>query len=135
MKIKKIVSIVSVVIIVLIVIAVVWVKFVPFNDLGFVSDSDSPIAEIACSFPVKVSGDSMSPLLEDGKTVVFDKCFDEEDLEVGVVITYVDGTVQRIGIIRNVEGEVYKVSNETKQENIRDVRFDDISAIYDVETS
>lgn len=135
MKIKKVISIISVVITVSIVLAVVWIKFVPVNELDFVSESDSPIASVMCSFPIKVSGSSMTPLLENGETVIFSKCFDEDDLLVNKVITYEDGSVQRIGVIREVKGEVYKVSNEARPEDIRDVQFEDVSAIYNKETS
>lgn len=135
---KKIAGIISSVIILLIVSVVLIVKFVPLNEIPFISQSDSPIAEVLCVYPVKVSGDSMEPFLHVGETVNFDKCFEKMDLRLGQVVLYKDGAVMRMGIIRSVQDVgrlVYNVSNEVRAEEVNSVLPDEVVGILDIDTS
>jgi hypothetical protein len=135
MKKKKwLVSIITTLLI-LLTAAFIFLKLQPFAKLDFFKEikSDNIVSKTICSYRLKIGGDSMVPILENGKTYVFNKCFDEKNIEDNTVILYDDNKVPRTGIIRYTQNYgrlVYKVSNEREAQNIQDVLPTDIYAIY-----
>ena len=137
MKTKKLVLIIIAVILALIILGIVlWVKFAPTQEMEWLLEQEegSAISEVLCVYPVKVTGDSMDPLFKNGETINFNKCFEPEALEVEQVVTYKNGPVMKIGVIREiVEGEsgrYYQISPEGRQGDINDVFPDNIVAVY-----
>jgi hypothetical protein len=126
---KKIFSIILIVVAVLVIGVVVWVRFVDVGEIEFIKNSDSPIADVVCSYPMRISGDSMEPVYESGETVVFDKCFDLDDLKVGMAVTYKTDSSLRIVVIRDIDGDQLDVSNEARADDINTINFSDLVAI------
>lgn len=138
MKNKRYGKVVGIVIIVLVVLTILWVKFFPAGTIKILQDNDNPISTLLCSYPVTVSGESMMPFLQPDTKIIFDKCFSEEDLVSGMVVVFNDGAMQRIGIIRYTQDlgkVVYKVSNESRNQELKDVAFSEIVGIYNMDTS
>lgn len=126
---KKIIRWVLIIVVILVVSIFVWFRFVDVSEIEFLKNSDNSIADVACSYPMKISGDSMKPIYESGETVSFDKCFDQDDLEIGKVVVYKDESVLRVVVIRNIDGNKLEVSNEGRAEDVRTINFSDLVAI------
>lgn len=127
---KKILYIILIVLVVIVVAGIVWTRFVPVNDIDFISENDNAVSDLVCSYPIRISGDSMFPILDDGETIIFSKCFTSEDVKVGTVLTYKSDTVQRVVVVRNIlEDGTYEVSNESNKIELRIITFEDILAI------
>ncbi|MFH1648845.1 MAG: hypothetical protein ABIA11_03945 [Patescibacteria group bacterium] len=80
----------------------------------------------------------MSPIIQEGLTIAFNKCFEKNELDSGLVILYRDNENLRLGIIRDIQDFgrfVYKVSNERDLNKLQDVLPDDVVAIYEIDTS
>lgn len=133
---KKSISIILIVFAVIILLIIIWVKFVPVQKISFLTeqDKDSAISQALCNYPVKVSGDSMSPLFTNGETINFNKCFEGEVLQVEDVVVHDAGNVMKIGVIREIvegeSGQYYKISPEGRQGDVSDVFPDKIIAVY-----
>lgn len=135
---RTIISAIASIFVVVIIIAFIWIKFVPSSKIPFLKDNDNFITQAICSYPIKVSGDSMSPILQGGQTISSNKCFEKNELDSGVVILYRDNKDIRLGIIRDIQNLgrlVYKVSNERDLNKLQDVLPDDVVAIYEIDTS
>lgn len=133
---KLIISAVIIVFVVIIVLIVIWVKFVPTQKISFLAEQnkDSIISKTLCNYPVKVSGDSMSPLFENGETINFNKCFKAEGLQKDDVVVFDSGNIMKIGVVREIvpgeSGRYYKISQEARKDDISDVFPEKIIAIY-----
>ena len=133
---KKLINIIAIVFAIIVVLIIIWVKFVPTQKISFLAeqDKDSAISQALCNYPVKVSGDSMNPLLKNGETINFNKCFEAETLQVADVIIHDAGNVMKIGVVREIiegeSGRYYKISPEGRQGDISDVFPDKVVAIY-----
>jgi len=137
MKTKKLILNIIIAIIVLAIVAIViWVKFVPTQKISFLAkqDSHSAISQALCNYPVKVVGDSMEPVLHNGKTINFNKCFEPEGLAVGQVVAYKSEPMFKIGVVREIvtgeSGKYYQVSPASRTGDISQVLPDNIVAIY-----
>lgn len=137
MKTKKLILNILIAVIVLAIIAViVWVKFVPTQKISFLAkqDSGSAVSQALCNYPVKVAGDSMEPLLHSGETINFNKCFESEGLAVGQVITYKNGPLMRIAVVREIvegeSGKYYQASPAGRTGDLSQVFPDSIVAVY-----
>lgn len=101
------------------------------------------IGQIACQFPTTVSGNSMEPAIKAGSRITFNKCFEneqsssanKENLAVGTVILYGGergSTISRIKEkIQNQDRFIYKVSQDSRQDVVFEVRPDRIIGILE----
>lgn len=125
----------SVLLVAAIAALILWVKLMPGEKIASLFGSESEVAQVLCIYPVKVSGDSMSPTFTNGETVNFNKCFEGENLAVGTIIVFKSDGPMRLGVIREVlEGEsgiFYKVSPDAREGDERDVFPDNIVAVYE----
>ena len=133
-------TVLAIFLIVLFALIVIWIKWVPVGKIEFLQNSNGSVSRVLCLYPIQVSGDSMSPILSNGERKTFDKCFDGEDLKVGLIVLYQGetDTVMRLGIIRSMnqrDGLVYQVSNERELDQLRSVSLEEIAAISEIDTS
>lgn len=133
MKKKKWLKNILIILPVLLISLLIIIKFQPSVKINFLKESNNPVSNLICSYPVKISGDSMSPILEPDQTYTFNKCFDQETIKKDTIILYNDNSTPRTGIIRYTQDYgrfVYKVSNERESQRIQDVLPKDISAVF-----
>jgi len=108
---------------------------VKFTDLF--GNSKSPFSESACLRVVVVKGTSVEPILKDGQTTTFNKCFESqrENLKVGTIIL-IEEPFQpfELLVVRKKTGSgsstVYKVSTNINPSSTKDVQASDIKAIF-----
>ena len=130
--------IVAVVLIIIVGLIIIWVKFIPANKISFLTDKnnqDSALNQALCVYPVKVTGDSMKPLFQNNETINFNKCFEAENLSEDEIVVFSSKRgPMKLGVIREVvigdSGTYYKISQETRKEDISDVFPDKIIAVY-----
>jgi hypothetical protein len=130
--IKKLVKYLLLVAIALIFVSPLWIRIIP-NKYFTPFASKVPIVDkLLCNFSVKVSGDSMNPIIKPGTSVNLSRCFEEKDLTVGTVVLFQDNSALRFSIIRYIlplEQIVYKISNEKTPELFQDVIKEEIVGI------
>ena len=130
---KKIYIILSIIAAV-IILAVLIFRFMPAKYITNILGSDNTVSSLACSYPVRIAGDSMEPYFKNGQITIFNKCFTQEDIIVDKIIAFKDGDVVRLGIINSLEnlaeGLTYKVIQSNRQDKISDVLYNQIIAIY-----
>lgn len=96
-------------------------KFVPGKDLaGSLPENFLQTADVICSYPVRISGDSMEPEFHNGLLVIFNKCIkNPKDLPTDTVVVFQGkGNVQRVGRIQSYSG----LDDEFKYKIIQDNR-------------
>jgi hypothetical protein len=112
-------------------------RFMPAKYITGLLGNDNTVSSLACSYPVKVAGDSMEPYFTSGQMAIFNKCFTIEDLVADKVIAFTDGNVVRLGVIDTIKNladeNVYKVSQPNRQDRMSDVLFGQIMAVYEKE--
>lgn len=112
-------------------------RFMPAKYITGLLGNDNAVSSLACSYPVRVAGDSMEPYFTSGQMVIFNKCFSVEDLAVDKTIAFADEDVVRLGVIDAIEnlaeGNVFKVSQPNRQDRISNVLFGQIIAVYEKE--
>jgi len=133
---KKIINIVILVIALVIAAVVLVMRFMPGKVITSILPKSNPLGNVACSYPVRVSGNSMAPVFLDGNTVIFDKCIhDKENLAIGTIVLFRDFGKVRIGRIREQlagsSGKYYKISPEARSGDVADVLPDNIIAVYE----
>jgi len=121
-----------------IIIAVIALLFLTFRFMpaqyiiGILGDNN--ISSLACSYPVRIAGDSMEPDFRSDQTAIFNKCFTQDDLTIHKIIAFQNGDVIRLGIINSVEnlpgGLTYKVVQSNRRDSVSDVSYNQIVAIY-----
>lgn len=93
------------------------------------------IGKLTCPYPVKIAGSSMSPALQEGARLTFDRCSgDKLNLQLNTIIAFQEGETVRISrIIGKNTGNtnvIYKTAQDAKPNNFIDVPASDIIAIY-----
>lgn len=115
----------------LIVLLALVYKFLPAKIIIGIAGQDNPVSEVLCTMPVKISGDSMAPFLENGKRVEFSKCFQPEDIDENSVIMFKDGDINRLAVVSKVENGNIKLFQPNRRDRvINDITSEDIVAIY-----
>lgn len=98
--------------------------------------TDMPvIGKMFCSYPVRISGNSMSPALESGKVINFNRCMDDKsNLSAGTIIAFQGEGVVRISrIIEKISGTAeiqYKTAQDNRANDFIIVNANQIIAIY-----
>ena len=109
-------------------------RFMPAKYITGLLGKDNAASSLACSYPVKVVGDSMEPYFENGQMAFFNKCFTANDIAVNKTIAFKEGNVVRLGMIDNIEdlpkGLTYKVIQPNRKDRISDVAISQIVAVY-----
>lgn len=130
---KKIYIILSIIVAIIILIFLIF-RFMPAKYITGILGDDNTVSSLACSYPVRIVGDSMEPHFKSGQITVFNKCFTDNDIIVNKIIAFKDGDVIRLGIINSLEnlpkGLTYKVTRSNRQDKISDVTKNQIIAIY-----
>ena len=93
------------------------------------------IGKMFCSYPVRVSGNSMSPALESGEVINFNRCMDDKsNLSVGTIIAFQGEGVVRISrIIEKLFGSAetqYKTAQDNRVNDFITVSASQIIAVY-----
>jgi len=131
---KKILKIVAIVLVVLIVALALWIKLMPKEKISFLTGKDNLVAKVLCLYPIRIQGDSMEPVFSGGRLVNFNKCFNKEELAVGMIVMFKSGDIRRVGRVRETRqgesGVYYKVSPTGRPEEINDVYPDMVEAVY-----
>ena len=125
---KKVFGIIAVVIIILIAIYVV-ARILPPQTIKSIVGSNNAISEVACSYPVKVSGSSMAQFFKEGELVNFNKCFETSDLSSDKIVVFKDNGSNRIGIIQSVADNTYRVK-QSNRDAVFTISEKSIIAIY-----
>lgn len=94
------------------------------------------VGQVACQFPVTVSGNSMEPAIKAGSRINFNKCFEnEENLRPGTIILYSNERNSSIARIKERVPEqdrfIYKASQDNRSEASFEVRPDRIIGILE----
>ncbi|MFA5155325.1 MAG: hypothetical protein WC453_02725 [Patescibacteria group bacterium] len=130
---KKVYVILSIIIALLVLLFLAF-RFMPARYIMGILGDDNKVSTLACSYPLRVAGDSMEPNFKSGQTVIFDKCFVLDDLAINQIIAFKSGGVIRLGAIDKIEdssqGLVYKVIQFNRRDRISDVSCDQIVAVY-----
>jgi len=109
-------------------------RFMPAKYIAGILGDDNNISSLACSYPLRIAGDSMEPDFKSGQTVIFNKCFTQDDLAIHKIIAFEDGDVVRLGMINSIEnppkGLTYKVIQPNRGDSVSDVSYNQIIAIY-----
>jgi len=129
---KKVLLVIIAVIILILLASIIWVKYIPANTVSFLK-SDSGIGKVLCKYPFKIQGSSMEPEIVEGETVTFSKCFEKDELSVGIYVVFRDRNYTRVGKIREIqdndENVIYKVSQNARPEDVFEVSPSDIVAV------
>lgn len=133
---KKIITGCSIAFVLVIIIIIIFIKLVPGDKITNFVGSDNDVSDMLCAYPVRVQGDSMAPVFNNGDTVNFSKCIeDKESIPIGAIIIFNAGKVIIIGRIRECisgpSGIYYRVSPEARMDDIRDVYPDTIIGWYE----
>lgn len=130
---KKIYIILSLILAAIILIFLIF-RFMPAKYITGILGNNNIVSSLACSYPVRVVGDSMEPYFKSGQMVFFSKCFADNDIAVNKTIAFKDNDVIRIGIINRIENLsasiTYKVIQPNRKDRISDVAKNQIIAIY-----
>ena len=130
---KKIYIILSIIAAIIVVIFLIF-RFLPAKHIIGILGNDNAVSSLACSYPVRIAGDSMKPNFENGQMAVFNKCFTPADITVDGIIAFKDGNVIRLGTINGLEnladGLTYNVIQPNRQGSIFKVADDQIIAVY-----
>ena len=114
------------IIILIIVLIFIGLRFLPTNILKNVFGDNNPLA---CSYSIKVVGDSMEPYLSNGDLIFFNKCFNSDDLIKDTIIAFKEKDIIRIGIIQeNTKGKI-KAVQSNRSDRIFDILEGQIIAI------
>ena len=79
--------------------------------------------DVICSYPVRISGDSMEPEFQRGELVIFNKCIQNpKDLPTDTIVVFQEReNVQRVGRIqsyRSLDNKFeYKISQDNRSTN------------------
>ncbi len=120
---------------IIIVAAVILFRFLPGKYIIGILGKDNAVSSLACSYPVKISGDSMEPDFKNGQIAYFNKCLEGEKIGVNTVILFSEGNINRIGIINGLadssEGNIaYKAIQPNRPDRILNVARSQIIAVY-----
>lgn len=125
-----------------IILAYVFIlKFVPGKDLvESMPESFLQTSDVICSYPVRVSGNSMEPEFQNGEVVIFNKCIlDPKDLPTGSVVVFQgrgNAHTQRVGRIQSYSslgGEFeYKISFDSRSNDPIPVSPEEIIAFLEL---
>lgn len=112
----------------------VW-RFAPARLTENIAKNIGPAKFLLCQYPVKVQGEAMAPIFQNGQLVTFSKCIDDRDsIAPGTVIMYERPGGMRISVVReritDSGGVLYRVSQEARQNEIDETRPDRIIATY-----
>jgi hypothetical protein len=139
--IKKLLRSFFILFIILLVSFPLWVGKIPLKYLSFFIGKTAVSDHYICKYPVKISGDSMAPLIPQGTTITLDRCFSQSDLSVGTVVLYDKNSESHLAVIRhvlNLDPLVYKISNEQSNQRLIDVIISEIVAVsndFDINNS
>jgi len=109
-----------------------WTNRVRLKNFNFLVGKLPAIDKYLCWYSVKVTGDSMSPIIASGSSIELNRCFDESDLSEGTVVLFGKKSDYHLGIIRHIvllDPTVYKISNERPNERLQDVVVEEIKAV------
>jgi len=130
---KKI-YLILVIIVALIILIFLACRFLPAKYITGLLGNNNAASSLACSYPLRITGDSMEPDFKSGQLAVFNKCFTADDLAVSKTIAFKEGEVIRLGTINRIEnlpkGLTYKVTQPKRQDRVIDVTYDQIIAVY-----
>jgi len=133
---KKIYIILLAVIAVVILVLLIF-RFMPAKYITGILGNDNAASSIACSYPIRITGDSMEPNFKSGQTTIFNKCFTDNDISVNQTIAFKEGDVIRLGIINSIEnlpkGLTYKIIQPNRRDRSFDVSYNQIIAIYKID--
>jgi len=108
----------------IILVFVFILKFVPGQTLvESVPETFLQTGDVICSYPVRISGNSMAPEFQSGELVIFNKCIQNpKDLPTDTVVVFQGkGNVQRVGRIQSYntldDKFEYKISQDNRSNN------------------
>ena len=125
-----------------IIIAIIALIFLVFRLMPakYIIDilGNNDMSSLACSYPVRIVGDSMEPNFKSGQMAIFNKCFIQDDLVIYKIIAFKNSDIIRLGIINSVEnlpkGLTYKVVQSNRRDSVFDVFYNQIVAVYKKES-
>jgi len=118
--------------IILILASPLWLNKIPLKYFPSFINKAPLVNKYACQTTIKVSGDSMSPLIPQSTTITLNRCFSQDDLTVGTVVFYEINSQSHLSVIRhilNLNPIIYKVSNEKPNQKLQDIIKEEIIAI------
>lgn len=132
MKILKITT--TIIALFLAALILVW-RFAPSQLTENLAENVGPAKYLLCQYTVKVQGEAMMPIFQNGQRVTLSKCIEDRDnIAPGTVILYERPGGMRLSVvhelIRDGNGVLYRVSQEARQKEVDETRPDRIIAIY-----
>ena len=120
----KIIALILSFIVLIILIFVFILKFVPGQTLvESVPETFLQTGDVICSYPVRISGDSMEPEFQNGELVIFNKCIqNSKNLPTDTIVVFQsEGNTQRVGRVQsynNLDNKFnYKISQDNRSTN------------------
>jgi hypothetical protein len=125
---------ISIIVVAATILIVVAFRFLPAKYITGTLGKDNTLSSLACSYPVRVAGDAMSPHFRNGQLVFFSKCFEEADLGVNKIIMFKDRDMSRLGVISKIkrleQGVVYEIIQPNRPDRISEATKNQIIAVY-----
>lgn len=115
-------------------LVLVW-RFAPSQLTENLAENFGPAKYLLCQYPVKVQGEAMMPIFQNGQIAMLSKCIEDRDnVAPGTIILYERPGGMRLSVVReriaDANGILYRVSQEARQKEIDETRPDRIIAIY-----
>ena len=131
---KKMLKIMAIVFVIFIVALVVFIRFMPAYKIPTVLKTNRIVSQVLCLYPVQVRGSSMEPKFKEGERVNFNKCFNQNELEINNVVLFNDRGLKRMATVREViksqDKIIYKAFQEARIDEIMEINPEQIIAIY-----
>ncbi len=109
-----------------------WLRHLPNNLISPLIGKSALTDKFLCQYQIKISGQSMNPLITPGTDIILNRCFNQTDLAIGTIALFNQGQTPHLGIIRHIlplEPIVYKISDEKAPQLLHDCIYGDIIAI------
>ena len=132
----KALKVLIIIVVLLIAALILFWRFAPPRLIGNFAENIGPAKALLCQYPVRVQGEAMMPIFQNGQLVTLSKCIEDRDnIAPGTVILYErPGGIMRLSVVRertvDANGVLYRVSQEARQKEIDETRADRITAIY-----
>lgn len=130
---KKALKIVAIVFVIFIVALVVFIRFIPTHRMPTVLKTNQTVSQVLCLYPVQVRGSSMEPKFKEGERVNFNKCFNQNELEINNVVLFNDRGLKRMATVREViksqDKIIYKASQEARINEIIEIKAEQVIAV------
>lgn len=124
---KKIINISIYVVAIITVLLFLFYMFAPRDWANkAVKNKDS----VLCKLPIKIEGKSLEPVINRGDIIIFNKCFDIQDLKQDTPIVFRENSVNTVVLIKEISENNISIYQPNKDKIFSPINIEDIIAIY-----